>query len=107
MPPARLKARMDSLLSFSVGLFHPLQHAGLSRRSPVSRPLIQNHRIGVPLSGKAGLMAKIRPRPIATTVKFAGRPASGQRFRPVVQRAAPLRARQQVDVTGLVLYEVK
>ncbi len=28
---------MDSLLSFPVGLFHPLQHAGLSRRSPVSR----------------------------------------------------------------------
>jgi len=24
---------MDSLLSFPVGLFHPLQHAGLSRRS--------------------------------------------------------------------------
>ena len=29
---------MDSLLSFPVGLFHPLQHAGLSRRSPVCRP---------------------------------------------------------------------
>ena len=28
---------MDSLLSFPVGLFHPLQHAGLSRRSPVCR----------------------------------------------------------------------
>ena len=27
---------MDSLLSFPVGLFHPLQHAGLSRRSPPS-----------------------------------------------------------------------
>src|SRR6266478_2321021 len=38
IPPARLEARMDSLLSFPVGLFHPLQHAGLSRRSPVSRP---------------------------------------------------------------------
>src|SRR6266571_9079958 len=37
MPPARLEARMDSLLSFPVGLFHPLQHAGLSRRSPYSR----------------------------------------------------------------------
>jgi hypothetical protein len=37
MPPARLKARMDSLLSFPVGLFHPLQHAGLSRRSPGGR----------------------------------------------------------------------
>jgi hypothetical protein len=30
---------MDSLFSFPVGLFHPLQHAGLSRRSPVCRPL--------------------------------------------------------------------
>src|SRR5215475_6895786 len=39
MPPARLEARMDSLLSFPVGLFHPLQHAGLSRRSPRSRHL--------------------------------------------------------------------
>src|SRR6266700_2724973 len=37
--PARLEARMDSLLSFPVGLFHPLQHAGLSRRSPDSRQL--------------------------------------------------------------------
>jgi hypothetical protein len=37
MSPARLEARMDSLLSFPVGLFHPLQHAGLSRRSPGSR----------------------------------------------------------------------
>src|SRR5229473_5060736 len=37
MSPARLEARMDSLLSFPVGLFHPLQHAGLSRRSPDCR----------------------------------------------------------------------
>src|SRR5216684_3472447 len=36
--PARLEARIDSLLSFPVGLFHPLQHAGLSRRSPNSPP---------------------------------------------------------------------
>jgi len=28
MPSARLEARMDSLLSFPVGLFHSLQHAG-------------------------------------------------------------------------------
>ena len=28
---------MDSLFSFPVGLFHPLQHAGLSRRTPVGR----------------------------------------------------------------------
>ncbi len=40
--PARLEARIDSLLSFPVGLFHPLQHAGLSRRSPACRPLAQN-----------------------------------------------------------------
>src|SRR4030081_3177666 len=26
--PARLEARMDSLLPFPVGLFHPLQHVG-------------------------------------------------------------------------------
>src|SRR6202171_1755960 len=37
MPPARLEARMESLFSFPVGLFHPLQHAALSRRSPNSR----------------------------------------------------------------------
>jgi len=29
---------MDSLLSFPVGLFHPLPLAGLSRRSPSRRP---------------------------------------------------------------------
>jgi len=28
---------MDSLFSFPVGLFHPLQHAGLSRRTPDCR----------------------------------------------------------------------
>jgi hypothetical protein len=28
---------MESLFSFPVGLLHPLQHAGLSRRSPTSR----------------------------------------------------------------------
>ena len=33
---------MDSLLSFPVGLFHPLQHAGLSRRSPVCRRIVSN-----------------------------------------------------------------
>jgi len=29
---------MDSLFSFPVGLFHPLQHAGLSRRTTSGRP---------------------------------------------------------------------
>src|SRR6184192_478448 len=38
VPPARLEARMESLFSFPVGLFHPLQHAGLSRRTPDCRP---------------------------------------------------------------------
>jgi len=28
---------MESLFSFPVGLLHPLQHAGLSRRTPVCR----------------------------------------------------------------------
>src|SRR6266568_4509381 len=42
VPPARLEARMESLFSFPVGLFHPLQHAGLSRRTPVCRPFAQN-----------------------------------------------------------------
>src|SRR6266496_6735941 len=40
MYPARLEARMDSLFSFPVGLFHPLQHAGLARRSPSGRPSV-------------------------------------------------------------------
>jgi hypothetical protein len=40
MYPARLEARMDSLFSFPVGLSHPLQHAGLSRRTPGCRPLV-------------------------------------------------------------------
>src|SRR5919201_5289495 len=39
LSPARLEARMESLFSFPVGLFHPLQHAGLSRRTPYCRPL--------------------------------------------------------------------
>jgi len=33
---------MDSLFSFPVGLFHPLQHAGLSRRSPSCRQHTQD-----------------------------------------------------------------
>ena len=37
MPPARLEARMDSLLSFPVGLFHPLQHAGCSENTSSGR----------------------------------------------------------------------
>jgi hypothetical protein len=33
---------MDSLFSFPVGFFHPLQHAGLSRRSTYSRYPVQD-----------------------------------------------------------------
>src|SRR6266851_2853332 len=42
--------------SFPVGLFHPLQHAGLSRRSPDYRPTTQN-----PISGTSapGLKASL------------------------------------------------
>jgi hypothetical protein len=40
---------MDSLFSFPVGLFHPLQHAGLSRRSTNSRyPVQVNFRASKP-----------------------------------------------------------
>ena len=38
---------MDSLLSFPVRLFHPLQHAGLSRRSPGSPSSEQSAQIGM------------------------------------------------------------
>jgi hypothetical protein len=44
MSPARLEARMESLFSFPVGLFHPLQHAGLSRRTPVCRRSTHDQR---------------------------------------------------------------
>src|SRR5882724_10901039 len=36
MSPARLRAKMESLSPFLVGLFHSLQHAGLSRRTLVN-----------------------------------------------------------------------
>ena len=37
---------MDSLFSFPVGLFHPLQHAGLSRRSLYRRSQFAHWAIG-------------------------------------------------------------
>src|SRR5262249_24599454 len=49
VPPARLKARMDSLFSFPVGLSHPLQHAGLARRTPSCRPTGQSKVNATPL----------------------------------------------------------
>jgi len=42
---------MDSLLSFPVGLFHPLQHAGLSRRSPSRRRKDGKRQLPVSLAG--------------------------------------------------------
>ncbi len=35
---------MESLFPFPVGFLHPLQHAGLSRRTPHGRPTVQNGR---------------------------------------------------------------
>jgi hypothetical protein len=46
LPPARLEARMETLFSFPVGLLHPLQHAGLSRRTPDCRPGLSRWRGG-------------------------------------------------------------
>jgi hypothetical protein len=46
---------MDSLLSFPVGLFHPLQHAGLSWRSPGCRLSAS----GYPLSD--GILMLVQP----------------------------------------------
>src|SRR5262247_3518411 len=45
MSPARLEARMDSLFSFPVGLFHPLRHAGLSRRSTSNRETVDGKHV--------------------------------------------------------------
>ena len=48
---------MESLFSFPVGLLHPLQHAGLSRRTPSSRRLAQNRRIHcTSMNGESGLL---------------------------------------------------
>jgi hypothetical protein len=40
---------MDSLLSFPVGLFHPLQHAGLSRRTRFTDYLSKWIASGLPI----------------------------------------------------------
>jgi len=44
MTPPRLEARMDSLFSFPVGLFHPLQHAGYPGALRVARHPPQSRR---------------------------------------------------------------
>ena len=43
MSPARFEAKIDSLFSFPVGLFHPLQYAGLSRRTPKPLSMRKNY----------------------------------------------------------------
>src|SRR5882672_4143206 len=39
--PSKTRGQDGFATSFPVGLLHPLQHAGLSRRSPVCRPFVQ------------------------------------------------------------------
>jgi hypothetical protein len=58
--PARLEARMDSLFSFPVGLFHPLQHAGLSRRTPSGRLIVLNTRRSRLSRGRSEVSSLIR-----------------------------------------------
>src|ERR1700692_4296646 len=73
--PARLEARMDSLHSFPVGLFHPLQHAGLSRRSPCSRPsgsnLTANTFVGTDLRPRGPLPNAMTERKRIDSAEFA------------------------------------
>src|SRR5262245_24225712 len=57
MTPARLEARMDSLLSFPVGLFHSLQHAGFD---PGARPL--DVEKAVPAGSSPLAVVKMRSR---------------------------------------------
>src|SRR5207247_3030335 len=42
--PSKTRGQDGFATSFPVGLLHPLQHAGLTRRSPSSRPFVQNRR---------------------------------------------------------------
>ena len=44
---------MDSLFSFPVGLFHPLQHAGLSRRTPDRRRYSRSARLPIPSGARS------------------------------------------------------
>jgi hypothetical protein len=44
---------MDSLFSSPVGLFHPLQHAGLARRTPDGPSSRSNQAALTSASGKA------------------------------------------------------
>ena len=49
---------MDSLLSFPGGLFHPLQHAGLSRRSPSCRQSRNIPKLSAPGSKLEGTLVR-------------------------------------------------
>jgi hypothetical protein len=63
--PARLEARMDSLFSFPVGLFHPLQHAGLARRSSSGRaPLLAPSPLRTGLEGFPSSGSSTQKRPL-------------------------------------------
>jgi len=53
---------MESLFSFPVGLFHPLQHAGLSRRTPVCRLSIQKRSKDGPLEKALAPLPTFWPR---------------------------------------------
>jgi hypothetical protein len=52
---------MESLFPFPVGLLHPLQHAGLSRRTPYCRPSIQNRTPCSVLPLSSGIEVLSRP----------------------------------------------
>src|SRR5258707_14929628 len=45
--------------SFPVGLLHPLQHAGLSRRSPVSPSFAKNSKSGISMSASTSFDNKM------------------------------------------------
>jgi len=75
---------MDSLLSFPVGLFHPLQHAGLSRRSPSGRPSFPYRLENVATDELKELHSQREERPkteflVCTTHRLAISPTNPQR----------------------------
>src|SRR5207245_685439 len=88
VPPARLEARMESLFSFPVGLFHPLQHAGLSRRTPSGR----QSRSGCPVDEHK----RVTPSSMARfgSTRWA-RKIALLRSRDIVRHPGPAKVRQQ------------
>src|SRR5438067_2485119 len=78
MPSARLAARMDSLFSFPVGLFHPLQHAGFDPGAPkldvagsipVSRFSFQY--VGAVRNPAVSVYFRIAPHPLYMDLRFS------------------------------------